>query len=227
MRLPWIRLETKANDLQRFLMLACFTIMPPDRVRTFTELTYGKTLKHGLYDDNFTHFTPVDQMSNPQEAEWFIRLEEGEYKTWKTYGIWTGKIPNQKFGDGKSFYDYLYQWFFDGYIDKEGNKHGYRDALDPQTDRVFVNRFGNHFAGSKLSERIKNMIHGEYGIPATPHTIRHIFVSYIHTENFDEKTLKSFAYWMKHSPEEQTKTYSHLTNAEKLHAAQIAMDGLL
>lgn len=221
------RLTTVANDLQRFLILACFTIMPPDRQRTFVELTYGKTLKHGLYNDNFTHFTPIEQMSNPQEAQYYIRLGAGEYKTWKTYGVWTGRIPNKKFPDGKYFYDYLNEWFFDGYTDKNGKRYGYRNSLKPRTDRVFVNQKGETLTDCTLRDRITNIVYGEYKIPSTPHTIRHIFVNYIHTKDYDEKTLKSFAYWMKHSPEEQTKTYSHLTAADKLSAAQAAMEELL
>lgn len=218
-----VKMHILADDLQRFLMLACFTIMPPDRKRTFVELTYGKTLQHGLYDEKFLHFTPIDQMANPKEAKYYIRLEKGEYKTWKTYGVWTGEIPNKEFPDGKRFYDYWNQWFFDGYVDKDGNKHGYRDALNPQTDRVFVNQNGDAIAAGSFTDKIKRLVYGEYKIPVTPHTIRHIYVNHVHTLKLDEATLDSIARWMKHSLEEAKKTYTHLTNPERLVAAQTAI----
>lgn len=162
-------------------------------------------------------------MSNPQEAKYYIRLEQGEYKTWKTYGIWTGEIPNKKFPDGKCFYNYLHQWFFDGYVDKDGKKHGYRDALNPRTDRVFVNQNGDAIAEGSFADKIKRIVYGEYKIPVTPHTIRHIYVNHIHTLGLDDATLDSIARWMKHSLEEAKKTYVHLTNSERLLAAQTAI----
>ena len=220
-----VKLIPRADDLQRFLMLACFVIMPPDRNRTFVELSYGKTLKHGWFDEH-NNFTPVDKMSNPQEAKYYIHLQEGDYKTWKTYGVWRGTIPNKEFDDGKLFYDYLDQWFFNGYVDENGKKRGYRDALNPQTDTVFVNKYGAKFSGCCLCSKIKVMVYGEYEIPTTPHTIRHIYVSHVCKEKFDSATLDSIAYWMKHSPEEARKTYSHLTSREKLRAANKAIESI-
>lgn len=216
--------HTLADDLQRFLLLAFFTIMPPDRQRTIRELIYGTTLRYGFIDDNY-NFISADKLTS-WKTQYYIYLGEKDYKTWKTHGRWFAPVPNKKFdipNKGKSFYDYLKQWLSDGYIDKNGEKQGYRNALNPKTQTFFVDRYGGQMSDNAVTNKIRNMIYSYTAIPSTPHTLRHIFSSRIYQGDIDEATLKAFHVWMKHSPKE-AKTYTHLKQSEKIAKAIEAIE---
>ena len=219
----------KGKHLARFLMMGFFTVMPPDRQRTLRELVLGKTLKYGLFDKQ-GNFISAENLSNQENAKFYIHLKEKEYKTWRTYGEWIGEVNNKKFSTGKTYYDYLKQWLFDGYTDEKGVKMGWRDYLNVNNlDNVFFtqHRFQEYDEG-ELGKVIQRMIYGQYGIPTTPHTIRHIYDTHIRSIGMDEKTLQWVAYAMKHDVKEAEGTYTHLTKNQKLEFAMeaIQIEGL-
>jgi hypothetical protein len=98
-----------ARSMQRFLILAFFTVVPPDRQRTFRELRIGETFKHGLFKGK--RFIPADKLP-PEQARFYIHLKNGDYKTSKAYGEFIGELPNEVFPDGKTFYQYLDRWLY-------------------------------------------------------------------------------------------------------------------
>jgi len=217
---------TTACDLQRFLMLSFFTVMPPDRRRTFVELTYGKSLKHGLYDEN-ENFTSIEKLKDKSQAKYYIYLSEGDYKTWKNYGTWIGEIPNKEYSNGKKFYDYIDEWLFNGY-EQKNKKIGYRYVLNPKpkTDRFFMTQNGKLMTSCNFSAIVRNSFYRITGKPVSPHTIRHIYVSHIHKHGYDDATLESIAYWMKHSSQVAKETYLHLKQSEKLSRAYQAINSV-
>jgi hypothetical protein len=89
---------------QRFLSLAFFVLIPPDRARTVYELEVGRTLVWGHFQEGI--FVATDNQEHPTAA-WFIHLQPEDYKTGAAYGEYWGSIPNESFGDGTCFYDYI------------------------------------------------------------------------------------------------------------------------
>jgi hypothetical protein len=87
--------------------------MPPDRQRTFRELTFGKTLKYGIRDEKRNTFTSYDKLKQEEEPKYYIHLLSHQYKTGDTYGTYWHEIKNVTYKDGKQFYDYLNQWLFE------------------------------------------------------------------------------------------------------------------
>jgi len=203
-----------ANSLQRFLMLAFFTLIPPDRQRTFRELRLGRTLKHGIFQGE--KFIPKDQMADPCQARWYIHQQHGEYKTSKTYGEWTGELPDTVFiKDGKSFYQYLERWFYKGYQDEQGIWYGLRDVLKPNDDYCFTDLLGRPFNGTLFGKRIRNIFIKFTGVPVTAHMLRHIFRTHLEDIGASRTEIESAAYWMKHSSTTALK-YTHQSMFKKL-----------
>jgi len=213
-------LSSRAKSLQSFLLLGFFVLVPPPRQREIRELEMGRTLKYGIFENG--RFTSFEKMLNPDEAKYYIHLLPEDYKTGDIYGEWLGEFPNTEFYDGCKFYDYLSRWFFQGYQDEKGNWLGMRELVaTPGEKTVFVRDIsGTSHAVESLSTKIKSIITRWTGVPISPHDLRHLYRTHIDDPaagaTYEER--ESAAYWMRHSSEMAQKTYSHLSNEQKLRA---------
>lgn len=209
----------KALHIQDFLAIAFFCVMPPDRQRTFRELTFGKTLKYGVRDKRRNIFTSYDRLKPGEKPKYYIHLLPSQYKTGDIYGTYWHEINNVQYEDGKRFYDYLNQWFFEGYRDEL--------ATAGKTDAVFIRTLrGIGFRDSKegteahhFGKFIKNIFQKKTKFPLNPHALRDIYVTHIYNENVPEETRKAIAYMMHHDPETANKIYNKQTLDERMASA--------
>ena len=212
-----------ANSMMRFLLLAMFVIVPPDRQRTFRELQLGETLKHGTFKGGM--FIPRKKMLNPDEAKFYIHLLPEQYKTGDSYGEWVGELPNTKFTDKSTFYQYLERWLYSGY-QENGEVKGLREALKPENHNyVFFGKYTKEpLSIEALTAKIKNVFERHTGVPVPPHTLRTIFRSYIKEKGASPQELESVAFWMKHSLRTADNTYTFLECSTKLRTGAALAD---
>jgi hypothetical protein len=210
-------LRSRANSLQRFILLGFFVLVPPSRQRVIRELELGRTLKYGIFEHG--RFTSVEDMANPNEAKYYIHLQPEDYKTGDTYKEWLGEFPNTKFPDGSKFYDYLNRWLFRGYQDENGVWHGMREInAAPDERTVFISNKGRAFVVESLTHKIKWIFRRWTGIEITPQDLRHLYRTYIDdpATGATQEEKESAAFWMRHSSKIAAKTYSHLNCEQKL-----------
>lgn len=213
-----------AKDMQLFLLLAFFTIIPPDRQRTFRELQIGKTLKQGIFVGE--RFIPKEKMDDPNTACWYIHLGMNDYKTSKTYGEWIGELPNESFGD-KTFYNYLDEWLYHGYQDVSGCWHGWRDSLKPHNrEYFFVATNGKTFTDRSITQRIRGVFMRLAEVPVNPHLLRAIFRTHLKNSGASLAELESSAYWMKHDMKTADDNYTFQDREAKLRPATLMMERL-
>jgi hypothetical protein len=206
--------------LQNFLLLGFFVLVPPPRQRVIRELEMGRTLKYGIFENG--RFTSFEKMPNPNEAKYHIHLLPEDYKTGDVYGEWLGEFPNTEFFDGRKFYDYLSRWFFQGYQDENSNWLGMRELIaTPGEKTVFVgDRIGTSHDSGSLHQKIRTIFTRWTGVPISPHDLRHLYRTHIDdpVTGATSEERESAAYWMRHSSQMAQKTYSHLSNEQKLRA---------
>lgn len=233
-----------ARSLQRFLILAFFTVVPPDRQRTFRELRIGETIKHGLFKGK--KFTPADKLP-PEQARFYIHLKTGDYKTSKAYGEFIGELPNEVYPDGSTFYQYLYRWLYHGYQKEDGTWAGLREAMvlchprhaerlsapnarpriDPKTHNYFfLSTTGKGIHADCLLEIFTGFFKKFAGVPVTPHTLRHIFRTHLKDLEATSNQLESAATWMKHDVRTAEEFYTHQSDEAKLKPAADLMKSL-
>lgn len=203
-------LSAQAKSLQNFLILGFLSLVPPSRQRVIRELELGRTLKYGLFKDG--RFIPSGQLSSLGEAKYYIHLLPQDYKTGDIYGEWLGEFPNTEFSDGSRFYDYLNQWLFGGMRDVIAGK---------STQTVFVgDKAGTSLSTGVFTRKIRHIFTRWTGIPMPPKDLRHCFRTYIDdpATGATEQERESAAYWMRHSTKTAARTYSHLSNEQKLRA---------
>lgn len=206
----------KAIHIQNFLAIAFFCVMPPDRQRTFRELTFGKTLKYGIKEGQ--KFIPYNKLKPEEEPKYYIHLLPSQYKTGGTYGTYWHEIKNVKYEDGKRFYDYLNQWLFNGYRDElvKGKK----------TNAVFIKMtIGVSFVDEKDSQSdfcsfIKNIFKCKTKFPLNPHALRNIYITEINNRGLSEETRRAIAYMMHHDLDTANQTYNKQTLSEKMRLAE-------
>ncbi|MDJ0647411.1 MAG: hypothetical protein QNJ60_01780 [Xenococcaceae cyanobacterium MO_188.B19] len=209
----------KSLHIQDFLAIAFFCIMPPDRQRTFRELTFGETLKYGIRDPKRNIFISYDKLESDEEPKYYIHLLPHQYKTGSTYGTYWYEIDNVKYEDGKKFYDYLNQWLFDGYRDEL--------ATTGKTDAIFIRtKTGKRYEITDSDEDdystnifyrfIENIFLRKTKFPLNPHALRDIYVTHINNLNLPEETRRAIAYMMHHDIDTANKTYNRQTMDEKI-----------
>ena len=202
-----IRKIQKGKRLQRFLIFAFFTLVPPSRLRVVNELKLGKTLKYGSYVNDV--LVPFDSKKRTPlcEASFYIHLQPEDYKTGKIYGEWLGKFPNFKFPDGTYFYDYLNLWI-----------NQYREiVLDGHEDHGYLFMGGTlKKPQSHLGAFIKTVFKSTIGVKVSPHKLRTIYRTYLADIGADQQTIESSAFWMRHSPEMARNIYTRQTLDNKL-----------
>ncbi|BAU16103.1 unknown protein (plasmid) [Leptolyngbya sp. NIES-3755] len=193
----------KAMRLQKFVLLSLFSLIPPLRQRTFRELQVGRTLFKGMLSEQ--GFVPVERMSNPEDARWYICLSPADYKTGKAYGSWHGEIPDFRYADGSSFYDYLAEWLDNG-----------RQWLNPVHPFVFSQQRGNPFSGQSLGHLVKETLYDLTGVSVPPQALRNMFVTHVKRTGAPDVICEAYALAMQHSRRMQNDTYNDQLKAEKL-----------
>ena len=199
-----------ATSLQRFLILGMFTIMPPSRQRVIRELRIGETFKRGK--DKNGVFIPLEQLDCPEEASYYIHLQPEDYKTGDKYGEWFGRIPNEKFNDGTTFYQYLDKWIDGGFRDEllKDKTHNYLFLQDEASKPL---------DSSSMKSKIENIFFSLTKQRVCPHKLRTIFRTYLEDKGASQQQLKSASYWMRHDPETGQKVYTKQTLENKLKPA--------
>lgn len=223
---PKLTKRLKALHLQDFLAIAFFCIMPPDRQRTFRELTFGETLKYGIRDVERNTFTDYKKLKSEEEAKYYIHLLPHQYKTGDTYGTYWHEIKNVNYKDGKCFYDYLNQWLFEGYRDEL--------ATAEETNAVFIRTRKGVAYGKGESEKedgyfgkfIVNIFKRKTKFPLNSHALRTVFVTHINNLGLSEEERKAFAHMMHHDLKTANQTYNNQTSDEKMALALKLLDSL-
>ncbi|WP_414545303.1 hypothetical protein [Nostoc sp. CCY0012] len=183
-----------ACDFQQFLIMAVYTAMPPGRPREYYELKLNKSIVEGILEQGI--FTPKNQMKNPDLASWWIHLMPQDYKTGKIYQEWWGKLPNTQFSNGKTLYWYIEEWLTK-----------WRPFFNPNHDYLFTTEKGKPIRGSAFAGRIERCICRFTGVRVNPHSLRHIFVTYLKDIGATEEQLNSAAKAMRHSRQTQSSIY--------------------
>lgn len=196
------------GDLQDFLSIAFMVLMPPDRSRTYCELELGKTMLQGIFDD--LRFIPVEEMSNPSKALWFIRLEPDQYKTGKAYKTNYIPITNFHWEDGKTLYGYINHWLtwgreWDGELN---HQFFFRGTI---TNRPLTSK--------DWLARIRYIFDRESNVAVPPKELRKMYVTYIKQEGVTEEIADSSAAAMRHSRKTQGQIYDERSHIQKVSPA--------
>ncbi len=199
---------TRARQLQHFLILALLTAMPPSRARVMYELEMGRTLRRG-YKENGVFI----EDANSRKSEWWLFLQPKDNKTRKQ---WSCKIPNPVYGNGKSLYDYLQEWW-----------EVWRPVLKPQHNCLFSTSStaspGKPLDSASYGSVVTHAINRFTGVPVNPHSIRSMFVTYLKENRATDAELDSAAKFMRHSRQTQEEIYNQQTLHKELElSAQIA-----
>lgn len=198
----------RARQLQHFLILALLTAMPPSRARVMYELEMGRTLRRG-YKENGVFI----ENANSPKSEWWLFLQPKDNKTGKE---WSCKIPNPVYGNGKSLYDYLQEWW-----------KVWRPVLKPQHNCLFTTSStaspGKPLNSASYGSVVTHAINRFTGVPVNPHSTRSMFVTYLKDNRATDAELDSAAKFMRHSRQTQEEIYNQQTLQKELElSAQIA-----
>lgn len=150
-------------------------------------------------------FLPIERMSNPDDARWHICLKPADYKTGKAYGSWHGEIPDFRYSDDSSFYEYLEEWL-----------NCQRQHLNPKHQFVFSQQGGKPHTCGSLKKLVKNTLYDLVGVAVPPQALRNMFVTYLKRIGASDAVCESCALAMQHSRRMQSETYNDQLKAEKL-----------
>lgn len=230
-----------ALDFQKTVVCGLMLLIPTDRQQTYRNLEYGKTLKNGYFlDEDGEMFVAQDVPADPNKASFWINLED--FKTVETYGEFWYPVPNVEFADGTTFYQYIasFLWGFwdesgvfptyyqgedqhwQGWIDANGKRCGWRDALQPQHELMFTMPVaktpfnGNTFCGMIRSLFVRFTQEEGEAVPVTPHSLRHMLADYLDRLGIVGEEAKSFAYVLHHSPEVHQGRYVYKNNMTQI-----------
>ncbi|MBD2075504.1 hypothetical protein H6F86_16695 [Phormidium sp. FACHB-592] len=193
----------RAKSIQKFLIIALFTVMPPERSRTIRELELGRTLVCGL--SNGSNFIPVEKVQDKKQSKWYIHLSPEDYKTGKAYGEYWGEIPNVKFSEDKTLYYYINLWL---------NEH--RAVLNPQHNFVFTAHNGKPIQAGKMWDIVRNVFFRFTGVPVTAKELRRMYVTYLKDNGASEAELDAAAVAMHHSRRTQSEDYDKQEKQNKV-----------
>lgn len=195
-----------ARSVQKFLLVAFLSLIPPDRSRTYQELEVGRTFVQGHYDG--ARFTPIEKMKDPTQAEWWIHLMPEDFKTGDVYGEYWGLMPNTKPGQlegGKTLYRYIDEWL------KE-----HRKAFNPQHKCFFTGMVGQQMDEECLRSIFRELLFKFTGVPVTPKEMRRMYVTYLKEQGASEAELEAAAYAMHHDRKMQTEIYNQQTQQSRI-----------
>lgn len=246
------KLSGIATEFQKAVILALMLFIPTDRQQTYRNLLFGTSFKNGRFlDDDFEEFEDWGIPSNPDKAQFWINLED--FKTVEKYGEFWYPVPNVQFSDGTTFYELICAWLWgfedqdghwptrylnedqhwQGYIDEQGNRAGWRAALESQHDYVFTmpeaKRPFNELGFCNLIRSIFIHFTQEEGkpIPVTPHSFRHMLSNYLDRLEINDEEEKSFSYVLHHSPEMRRGNYVYRDNMIKIGPAVRRMNQII
>lgn len=221
-------LKTMSNSMNRFLLLALLTLIPPDRQQIARNLVWGKSLIYGRYCQGQFEVLSNFVSDTDTDIGFYLNIYQNKSKVGKFYGDWLGKIPNYFFPDGTQFYDYLELWLMGNNknnplrsILKLGEDYNQPLRLSLHKNAanhnyVFLGRNkGNPLNKDTLGSIIRHLFERMSSTPVYPHTLRHMFRTYVNELGISKTESESIAFWMKHSPETAAK-YSRQTLESKL-----------
>ena len=241
-----------AVDTQKTVVLGLMSFVPTDRQQTYCRLQFGSSLKNGYFlDEDCEEFVDQGIPANPDQAQLWINLEE--FKTVDSYGEFWYPIPNIQFVDGTTFYQFIAAWlwgFWDedgtwpthykgenqrwqGYIDAEGNRCGWRAALKPDHDLVFTMPnsktpfYDNTFCCMIRHLFVRFTQEDGKAVPVTPHSFRHMLSSYLDKIGITGEENKSFSYVLHHSPETNQGRYVFKDNMIRIAPAVKRMEQII
>lgn len=181
-----------AHSLQRYLICAFFTYMPPMRQQVIRSLEVGRSL---LWEGD----------------RWYIYLTPSDYKTGKAYGEFKCEVPNPDFGDGTCFYDYIDAWLYDcSKLPRLGELNlpeGLRTTYKPEHNFFFTQRNREPMQQHTLSGYIQQAAYRITGQAVTPHLLRDMFVSHLMELGHSDDEMDAVAIAMQCSPETQRRIY--------------------
>jgi hypothetical protein len=205
-----------ARDMHRLLIAGFLLLLPPLRRRTLAELTLDDTLVRGIKTQN--GFIPVEKMDDPTKARYHYDMLPEAYKTGDKHGKFFLTLPNYRFRDGSSFYDYLDKYLFGGYWDAlliNGQTHKtlfVRIHKGTKPGKMKGDSISSESFGDVFNQLCKMMV----GKSIRPQICRAIYRTYYVNQGASPQVLESLAYAMQHTPETALKTYTRQTLEEKL-----------
>ncbi|MTF40392.1 tyrosine-type recombinase/integrase [Cyanobacterium aponinum] len=221
-------LRAMSNSMNRFLLLALLTLIPPDRQQIARSLVWQEDLIYGRYCQGQLEMLSSFVSDTDTDIGFYLNIYQDKYKVGKFYGDWLGKIPNYFFPDGTQFYDYLELWLMG---DNKNNplrsilklEDDYNQSLRLSLHKnaanhnyVFLGRNkGNPLNRQTLGSIIRHLFERMSNVPVSPNTLRHMFRTYVNELGISKTESESIAFWMKHSPETAAK-YSRQTLESKL-----------
>lgn len=244
------RVKGIAHSIQVALILLLMTVIPSDRQQTYRRLQFLETLKVDekvdgvfLLCGNFVHgeLIPKSKLENPEQARWWLAVYE--FKTEEDYGPFWYPLPNQRFIDGKTLYEYLEMWFFgledvegkwtqyysgkdatwQGYVDEKGERHGWRDALAPEHNCAFsgpkscqpltIGTF-TYLVKGVFIRFTPDLERGKV-VPVTPQSFRTMLATYTDSK-LTEREEKSMAYCEHHSVTMRRRAYTLSDNMRQI-----------
>jgi hypothetical protein len=184
-----------AASVQRFLIVAFFAYLAPDRQRTYRELEVGRTLCRGHLKQG--------QFLADDEGGWWIHLEPEDYKTGETYGTQWQEVPEM-------LVPHLEEWL-----------NRWRAVFKPHHNFVFTQKNGKPYPnagsfGSVLQQAARRLT----GKAVTPHMLRHMLITYLKLNGASDAVMGSLAEAMHHSEEMQRRVYDRRCPQQRTQLAQ-------
>jgi hypothetical protein len=176
-----------------------------------------------------------------------------DFKTVETYGEFWYPVPNVEFRDRTTFYEFIVGWLvgfedkrgnwpayhleenlqWQGYINAEGQRLGWRAALKPSHDFIFTMPTKNHpyysTAFTALIRGIFVRFTQEEGpiVAVTPHSFRHMLSSYLSNIDISSAEKLSFSYVLHHSVEMHQGSYVYQDNMSRITPAVKRMEQII
>jgi hypothetical protein len=199
-----------AVDVQKLLALGFFCFIPPERNRTISELEVGRTLIRGTMENGL--FVPMEDMSAPERAKWYLNLTADDYKTGKVYKDYCAPIEDIPLAYDKTFYSYIQLWLEE-----------YRPLFNPDHNRLFVKTKttmgatpGEPITYRNMTSWVKYLFFQYTGVPVVPKLLRKMYVTYLKNANASEAELEAAARAMHHSRAMQSAEYDQQDLQSKL-----------
>lgn len=244
------QLTSIAVDMQKSLVMDISMFIPSDRQQTYRDLRFGHTLKCGSFNQE-GEFISQDIPADPNQAQFWLDLHE--FKTAEIYGQFWYPLPNVTFIDNTTFYEFITAWLvgfedsaghwpicypddplWQGYIDADGCRHGWRAALKPDNhDFFFSQPRAKHPYTEQGFYSVMRAVFARFtqdtgrAVPVAPHSLRHMLSSYLDQLDLSRSERESFAYVMHHSLETQEKEYVYRDRLQRVAPAAERMKQLL
>lgn len=240
-----------ARDLQQTLLLGLMLFVPTDRQQVYRALRFGESLRHGHFPPNSDEFIDTPVPPDPNDATYWLCLEQ--FKTSKKYGTFWYPVPNVEFDDGTTFNQFLSAWLFgfadaagywptwhkkahanwQGYIDPQGQRLGFRAALQPQHDYVFTQPIAKTpMTRNAVWALIRSLfVHftqadGE-PVAVSPHALRHMLATFLDSFDASPQERASVIYSLHHSEVVHQESYVDSQHLQRIAPAVQCMQRII